>query len=209
MLITNIKLWCCATVLTIVAIPQAVAASIPTIFINLNNNSAPQNQSLRNFVFLKPPSLPPLGNSSTYLPSEARYQDNSPVSNISLLIKLSDRRVYIYENAMLKASYPIAIGKEGWETPVGEYQVLHMQQNPAWEHPFTGEVIPPGDEENPLGTRWIGFWTDGDNFIGFHGTPDEASVGEATSHGCIRMYNQDILVLYALVDLGTPVIVKP
>lgn len=128
--------------------------------------------------------------------------------NTNLIIKLSDRRVYLYRNNILLASYPIAIGKAGWETPVGNYKVIEMQRDPAWQHPWTGKIIPPG-AENPLGARWIGFWTDGKNFIGFHGTPQEKLIGQAVSHGCVRMRNKDILSLYAQVDVGTPVTVTP
>ncbi len=132
--------------------------------------------------------------------------DNTQV--INLVIKLSDRRVYLYRGNELKTSYPIAIGKAGWETPVGSYKVMEMQRDPVWEHPWTGQLVPPG-AKNPLGARWIGFWTDGKNFIGFHGTPQEKLVGQAVSHGCVRMRNQDILALYAQVDIGTQVTVQP
>ncbi|NEP90657.1 MAG: L,D-transpeptidase [Okeania sp. SIO2C2] len=128
--------------------------------------------------------------------------------NIYLVIKLSDRRVYIYQDEQLKTSYPIAIGREGWETPSGTYKVMQKIPNPSWKHPFTGEIIPPGPE-NPLGERWIGFWTDGTNYIGFHGTPDEETVGQAASHGCVRMLNQDVLALFEKVAIGTTVIVEP
>ena len=83
-----------------------------------------------------------------------------------------------------------------------------MLRNPAWQHPFTGEVMPPG-ADNPLGSRWIGFWTDGTNFIGFHGTPNVESVGTPASHGCIRMYDQDVVKLFERVKIGTPVQVVP
>ncbi len=125
-----------------------------------------------------------------------------------LVIKLSDRRVYVFQNRKLKVSYPVAIGKAGWETPTGNYKVMDMEPNPVWEHPWTGEIILDGPK-NPLGARWIGFWTDGTNSIGFHGTPAEQLVGQAVSHGCVRMRNKDIMALYAQVKMGTPVSVKP
>ncbi|EAW36057.1 L,D-transpeptidase [Lyngbya sp. PCC 8106] len=127
---------------------------------------------------------------------------------LQLIIRLSDRRVYVYRQDQLLTSYPIAVGRDGWETPTGQYQVIQKIQEPAWEHPFTGEIIPPGPD-NPLGMRWIGFWTDGTNYIGFHGTPNEDTVGQAASHGCIRMLNQDVQLLFEKVMIGTPVIVKP
>lgn len=133
---------------------------------------------------------------------------NRSLSQLYLVIRLSDRRVDIYQKEHLLTSYPIAVGRDGWETPTGRYQVIQKIQNPAWEHPFTGEIVPPGPD-NPLGMRWIGFWTDGTNYIGFHGTPNEETVGQAASHGCIRMLNQDVLALFEKVSIGTPVIVQP
>lgn len=67
--------------------------------------------------------------------------------------------------------------------------------------------MPPGPD-NPLGERWIAFWTDGTNVIGFHGTPNRDSVGRAASHGCVRMYNEDVRELYDIVSTGTPVTVE-
>jgi L,D-transpeptidase ErfK/SrfK len=102
----------------------------------------------------------------------------------------------------------VAVGRTGWETPTGRFSIFEMQQNPAWQHPFTGEVVPPGGN-NPLGQRWLGFWSDGTNSIGFHGTPQESSIGQAISHGCVRLRNQDVVELYEKVALGTPVYVVP
>ena len=59
------------------------------------------------------------------------------------MIRLSDRRVYVYQDDQLKTSYPIAIGREGWETPTGTHKVIQKIPNPSWKHPFTGEIIPP------------------------------------------------------------------
>lgn len=131
-----------------------------------------------------------------------------PVVKIELVIRLRDRKVYVYERDQVKATFPIAIGRSGWETPTGEHQVLQMIKDPSWQNPFNGTVIPAGPD-NPLGTRWIGFWTDGQNYIGFHGTPNENSVGTAASHGCIRMYNRDVVQLFEMVEVGTVVRVEP
>jgi lipoprotein-anchoring transpeptidase ErfK/SrfK len=80
-----------------------------------------------------------------------------------------------------------------------------MFERPAWKNPFTGDVIPGGDPDNPLGKYWIGFWTNGKDWSGFHGTPNRDSVGTAASHGCIRMYNEDIAELFAQVSPATVV----
>lgn len=125
-----------------------------------------------------------------------------------LIIRLGERRVYVYSADEVQTSYPIAVGKSGWETPTGRFEIIQMIRDPAWEHPWNGTVVPPGPN-NPLGDRWIGFWSDGINYIGFHGTPAEELVGQAVSHGCIRMRNADVRTLFELVSLGTPVIVEP
>ena len=128
---------------------------------------------------------------------------------IRLEISLSRRQVTLYHENTLIKSYPVAVGRAGWETPTGEFQVAQMLENPKWIHPTTGEAIAGGTPENPLGRYWIGFWTNGREWIGFHGTPNPSSVGTAASHGCIRMYNKDIEELFPLVSLGTPVTVVP
>ncbi len=165
-------------------------------------------------------SLPPSAPSTDVTPLPPRYPSDAsfllpprpifaePQSTaMRLVLRLSDRRVYLYRGDDVEVSYPVAVGKAGWETPVGSYEVMAMIEDPSWENPFTGAVIPAGPD-NPLGDRWIGFWTDGSNFIGFHGTPNEGSVGRAASHGCVRMYNRDINELFTVVAMGTPVIVE-
>ncbi|WP_442948662.1 L,D-transpeptidase [Nostoc sp.] len=124
-----------------------------------------------------------------------------------VMVDLSDRRTYVYAGDEVIASYPIAVGKKGWETPTGSFQVIHMRHYPIWRHPITGKVFQAGTD-SPLGDRWIGFWSDGRNEIGFHGTPDIGLVGTAVSHGCLRMRNSDVRLLYEQVSLGTTVLVR-
>lgn len=124
-----------------------------------------------------------------------------------LVVDLSDRRVYMYRQNTVVASYPIGVGKKGWETPIGTFEVMHMQKFPAWQHPITGKVFAAGPN-SPLGERWIGFWSDGHNEIGFHGTPDSELVGSPVSHGCLRMRNPDVRLLYEQISLGVPVQVR-
>jgi len=133
-------------------------------------------------------------------------QVRQPVrSGIHLEVRLGERKVALYRDKTLLKTYPIAVGRTGWETPTGTFQVNQKLQNPRWIHPFTDEVIAPDDPRNPLGRYWIGFWSDGRNAIGFHGTPNPDSIGSATSHGCIRMYNEDIEELFHLVQMDTQV----
>jgi L,D-transpeptidase ErfK/SrfK len=138
-----------------------------------------------------------------------------------------DRRrklLRVLENGREVRRYPVAVGMPGWETPVGQFAVIEKTANPTWEHPASGHVLPPGPD-NPLGSRWIGFYRDcrgrsgfngqehlvvkGCVTAGFHGTPNRASVGRAVSHGCVRLFDEHARDLFDLVRLGTPVTVLP
>jgi lipoprotein-anchoring transpeptidase ErfK/SrfK len=123
---------------------------------------------------------------------------------VTLTLKLKEKKVYVYKDGKVIANYPVAIGKKGWETPTGEWYVMEKITNPGWTSFKNGSVISPG-KKNPLGERWIGFWTDGKDVIGFHGTPDTSSVGKAVSHGCVRMFDKDVKALFPLVKVGTTV----
>ena len=126
---------------------------------------------------------------------------------VRLVVKLSQRRVYVYRGEQVLAKYQIAIGKHGWETPTGSFQVLSKEKNPVFKSFRTGKLIEPGPD-NPLGVRWIGIWTDGKTQLGFHGTNQEELLGQAVSHGCIRMRNRDVTAMFDLVSLGTEVVVE-
>ncbi len=144
----------------------------------------------------------------TEAPETEPVETESAEQALSLRLDLSDRRVYVQRGETVETSYPVAVGRSGWETPTGDFEVSSQLSEPGWTNPFTNEIMPPGPD-NPLGDRWIGFWTDGTNVIGFHGTPNRDSVGRAASHGCVRMYNEHIRELYDIIALGTPVTVEP
>ncbi|WP_063711997.1 L,D-transpeptidase [Coleofasciculus chthonoplastes] len=127
--------------------------------------------------------------------------------DVRLVVDLSDAKVYSYWGEQEIASYPVAVGQPGWETPTGNFKVLRKQRNPIWRQPITGDLIPTGPD-NPLGDRWIGFWSDEYHQIGFHGTNDEDLVGQPVSHGCLRMRNADIQALYEQIQVGTPILVR-
>ncbi|NEQ48814.1 MAG: L,D-transpeptidase [Leptolyngbya sp. SIO3F4] len=130
------------------------------------------------------------------------------ISDVHVVVQLNARKVDVYHHDEIIKQYLIAIGQSEWETPVGSFNVIYKQKYPAWQHPITGKVIPAGKKNNPLGSRWIGFSSSNDGEIGFHGTNEENLIGEAISHGCIRMLNEDIEDLYTYIDVGTTVTVK-
>jgi L,D-transpeptidase ErfK/SrfK len=145
--------------------------------------------------------LPGLSDPNAYLPLA--------VEPFKLELDLSERKLTVLRAGKTFKRYPVAVGRAGWETPKGTFKVKTMFKDPEWINPFTGELIPGGDPDNPLGRRWIGFWTDGKNWAGFHGTNSVSSIGTAASHGCVRMFEKDIEEVFETVPLGTPVVVKP
>jgi L,D-transpeptidase ErfK/SrfK len=145
-------------------------------------------------------------------------------SGLQLVLDRQARLLRVLENGQERRRFPVAVGMPGWETPVGEFQVLEKARYPVWEHPQTGRLQPAGPA-NPLGSRWIGFhrdcngrkgW-DGDQVLdvkgcvaaGFHGTPHRWTVGRAVSHGCVRLYDEHVRELFELVSIGTRVTVLP
>ncbi|NEP09819.1 MAG: L,D-transpeptidase [Symploca sp. SIO2C1] len=148
-------------------------------------------------------ALPPLGIPSIYLPSPEEISKDT-----RLVLKLSERKVYVYQGNKEQASYPVAIGKSNTPTPTGTFEVFQMIVDPIWESPWTGEVFPPGPN-SALGLRWIGFAKLPNGIIGFHGTPTISSIGQAASNGCVRMHNEHVVELFEKVKMGTSVTVEP
>lgn len=144
------------------------------------------------------PQLPPLGDATAYLP------DAQP--KVRVVLRLSERRVYLYEDDEISASYPVAIGKSSTPTPTGEFKIFQLIENPIWKNPWTGEITEPG-ANSALGLRWIGFAEMSNGIIGFHGTPTVSSIGKAASNGCVRMRNEDVVALFGKLEMGTSVTV--
>lgn len=124
-----------------------------------------------------------------------------------ILVDRSHFTLRLYRHLQLVHTYRIAVGRTGLETPAGLYRIDDRQVNPSWHVPLSawagslaGQVIPPGPAD-PLKARWLGFY-DG---AGIHGTDELGSIGTAASHGCIRMSIPDVIQLYPLVPMGTPI----
>jgi L,D-transpeptidase ErfK/SrfK len=138
---------------------------------------------------------------------------HSPVSAMvnpsRIVIRLDRRELELYEGETLVKTFPVAIGQDDWATPVGHFAVFDLRRDPVWQHPITGEAIGPGPD-NPLGSHWIGFaLAEGQYKVGIHGTYAENLVGQAVSHGCVRMRNADIQYLFSRLSIGTPITVSP
>ncbi|QJC52443.1 L,D-transpeptidase [Paenibacillus albicereus] len=107
-----------------------------------------------------------------------------------IIVDLSERSLYLLDGDLVVRQFPIAVGKMLTRTPTGEFTIINKQENPG----------------GPFGVLWMGL---SKPHYGIHGTNEPASIGRAVSHGCIRMHNEDVLALSALVPIGTRVTIRP
>ena len=98
--------------------------------------------------------------------------------------------------------YAIGTGAQDG-TPTGEFKIEEKLENPTWYNP-DGGVVDADDQENPLGEFWLGLG----NHIGIHGTIDPESIGQAVSRGCIHLNDGDIDEVFALLNVGSKVIIR-
>jgi L,D-transpeptidase ErfK/SrfK len=141
-----------------------------------------------------------------------------PGPRTGLVLNLAEYRMYYYpepkEGQPAKVhTYPMSIGRMDWETPLGRTQIVAMAKNPAWyppqsvrdEHAADGDplprIVPPGPE-NPLGTRALRLGIPG--YL-IHGTNRPAGVGMRVSHGCVRMFPEDVEFLFERIRVKTVV----
>ncbi len=129
-----------------------------------------------------------------------------------ILINLAEMRLYYFfsinKNKYVK-TYPLGIGVAGTDTPTGNFKITAKVKDPVWnvpksireEDPELPAFVPPGPD-NPLGGYWLHLSAKG---YGIHGTNRPLGIGRRVSHGCIRLYPEDIEVLYKLIRPGTPV----
>lgn len=104
----------------------------------------------------------------------------------AITIDLEQRRLFFGRLGVVERSYPVAVGAPATPTPVGRWVVVEKALNPG----------------GPFGTRWIRINVPWGGY-GIHGTNDPASIGQAVSHGCVRMFNRDVEALYEQVPVGT------
>jgi L,D-transpeptidase ErfK/SrfK len=132
----------------------------------------------------------------------------------AIVVNVSEMRLYylmVYRGTTNVVTFPIGIGDEGIETPLGTYTVIEKEVRPTWyvppsikrKRPYLPDAVPPGPE-NPLGTHALRLSA---RQILIHGTNRPWGIGRRVSHGCIRLYPEDIPELFKLVPVGTVVAV--
>jgi len=121
--------------------------------------------------------------------------------NFSMTVDLSDRKLYLISDGEVVRTFPVAVGQEGYATPPGSYHIQHIIWNPSWRPPASSwardrHVEPPGAISNPMGRVKL-FFREPDLYI--HGTYLPSSLGNARSHGCIRLRNIDAVEVARIV----------
>lgn len=137
-----------------------------------------------------------------------------------VVVNVAAMRIFYYPphkkgESQIVFTHPIGIGKVGWRTPEGTTKIISRQKDPVWvvpksvreEHAEDGEKLPaqvPAGPDNPLGQYMFRLgWP---SYL-IHGTNKPYGVGMRSSHGCMRLYPEDIAVFFDLIPIGTKVTV--
>ncbi len=141
-----------------------------------------------------------------------------PKPQFGLIVNVAELRVYYFpENQPEVYTFPVAAGLKGWNTPLGTTFVTGKVANPGWTVPPSimqesiqkGKKLKPyygpDDPENPLGDHALYLDVPG---MRLHGTLATYSIGRRASHGCLRLWDEDIEFLYDHVPVGTAVMIE-
>ena len=126
----------------------------------------------------------------------------------AIVVNVPEMRLYrFHAKKGTVSTYPVTVGEEETQTPLGIFRVVDREVDPEWNIPnklqykYKKKIIPAGDD-NPIGKYWLGLSVRG---YGIHGTDNPWSVGRILSNGCIRLYPEDIEKLFPDVAKGTVV----
>jgi L,D-transpeptidase ErfK/SrfK len=137
-----------------------------------------------------------------------------------IVVNLPEHRLYYYPKPKkgekpVVITYPVSIGKMDWKTPIGETHVIQKEKHPTWyppesvrkEHLANNDPIPAvvkAGPDNPLGDYAMRLAAGNGTYL-IHGTNNPMAVGMAITHGCVRMYPEDVAALFPLIPVGTKV----
>lgn len=129
-----------------------------------------------------------------------------------VVVNIPEMRLYHYQQGSL-VTYPVGLGRDDWRTPEGSFKIRGKTENPTWNIPESIRAehirerndprtsIAGGDPENPLGLFRLELTLP---LYALHGSNMPWGVGMQVSHGCIRLYNEDIAILFREVQVGSP-----
>jgi len=128
-----------------------------------------------------------------------------------IVVNIAEMRLFFYprDGSQTVTTFPVGIGDQGKETPVGTFTIIEKIRNPAWyvpesirkEKPYLPAVVPPGPD-NPMGSHALRL---SNPTVLIHGTDRPWGIGTRDSHGCIRLYQEDIARLFGMTRNGTSV----
>lgn len=175
------------------------------------------NQGYREMRLANPETDPWLPGEGTKITLPTQYiLPSAPREGI--VLNVAEMRLYYfppkgsqYEGKVI--TYPLGIGREGWATPLGRTRITGSKAGPTWtppqsikdEHAANGDPLPnvvPAGPDNPLGDYAL--YLSLPSYL-LHGTNKPGGIGLRVSHGCIRLYPEDIAALFSMADAGTPV----
>lgn len=119
-----------------------------------------------------------------------------------IVVSIPDRKLALVEDGRVVKIYDVAVGAKVSPSPTGAFQIVTRIPQATYYHEA---VVIPAGESSPIGTRWIGLNRPG---YGIHGTNSPRSIGNAASHGCIRMRNRDAEEFFELVQVGDAVEIR-
>lgn len=128
-------------------------------------------------------------------PSGAGPTAPAMASQLQLELNIPAYRLDVCVDGLAVRSYRVAVGSRRYPTPVGDFRISEVVWNPWWRPPASpwarGRKVTPPGPDNPVGRVKLTFQP----LYHLHGTPDEASLGQAASHGCVRLANADVIDL--------------
>lgn len=156
---------------------------------------------------------PALDPKSLSIDQELTVMDLAKVP-LELVVSRSAFRLMIWRGPLLVGALRCGLGRDSSPTPLGSTTVRQCVRNPEWRHPDTGKILKPDDPENILGGYWIGFEPRADQHFkgigihGFTGAEPAEWLEKNGSHGCVRLVQDDIALVFALVRPGITVTIR-
>ena len=132
--------------------------------------------------------------------AQARQQARTEMEGLRLVVDQSDRKLRVFRGDRLVRTHDVAVGTEENPTPIGEFAFHRVDLNPRWVPPDSEwaedrEPQPPGDPDNPMGRARLVYQMP----YTIHGTDNLDSLGQAVSHGSIRLSNEHVIPLAELL----------
>jgi LysM repeat protein len=122
-------------------------------------------------------------------------------ADFSVAVDKSQNVLLLKRNGEIIKKYVVSTGKDN-STPVGTFKIVTKLKDPTWFRKDIGVIVPPDSPDNILGSRWLGFDLSG---YGIHGTTDPKSLGSHETKGCVRMKNEDVEEIFAILPRGSQV----